>query len=283
MTTTAKALEESVQALAGAGIEEARFEARLLAAFALGRTPEHVFAYPEVELEGPELDHMRDLVARRTAREPLALITGTKEFWSLNFAVSPATLVPRPDSETLIESVLGAYPDKGSVLRILDLGTGSGCLLLSLLHEYASATGLGFDISEAALEVARANAENLGLAKRAEFVHGDWSQELCGFANFDVVLCNPPYVPEADKKSLQREVAGFEPHSALFAGADGLSEYPLIIAQLHGLLKAGGYVFFEVGIGQAESVAQMLARAEMRNIDICPDLAGIGRCVMAKK
>lgn len=283
MTTTAEALEDSVQGLARAGVENPRIEARLLAAFALQRTPEHIFAYPEVELKARELEQLRGVVTRRAAREPLALITGQKEFWSLRFAVSPATLIPRPDSETLVEAVLKGYPDKGAIYRILDLGTGSGCLLLSLLYEYRNATGLGVDNSEAALEVARANAKDLGLANRTKFVHGDWSSGLSNLGSFDAIVCNPPYVPEVDKHSLQREVVEFEPESALFAGVDGLSEYPLIIALLPGLLNAAGCVFFEVGIGQAETVARMLAQAALSNIDIRPDLAGIGRCVMARK
>ncbi|NQU57984.1 MAG: peptide chain release factor N(5)-glutamine methyltransferase [Rhodospirillales bacterium] len=282
MTTTGAVLEESVQALDQAGVDEPRFEARLLVAFALNRTPEHVFGYPEVELSLEELDHLRALVVRRVAREPLALITGEKEFWSLRFAVSVATLIPRPDSETLIEVVLKTFPDKDAPVKILDLGTGSGCLLLSLLHEYKNAWGIGVDISEAALKVARTNSENLGLGQRAEFICVDWNQGVPGLGTFDVIICNPPYVPEGDKKSLQREVVMFEPHSALFAGAEGLSEFPTIIALLSGLLGQGGAVFFEVGVGQAEIVAPLLVQAGLNSVDIMTDLAGIGRCVTAK-
>jgi len=282
VTTTGAVLEESVQALDQAGVDEPRFEARLLVAFALNRTPEHVFGYPEVELSLEELDHLRALVVRRVAREPLALITGEKEFWSLRFAVSVATLIPRPDSETLIEVVLKTFPDKDAPVKILDLGTGSGCLLLSLLHEYKNAWGIGVDISEAALKVARTNSENLGLGQRAEFICVDWNQGVPGLGTFDVIICNPPYVPEGDKKSLQREVVMFEPHSALFAGAEGLSEFPTIIALLSGLLGQGGAVFFEVGVGQAEIVAPLLVQAGLNSVDIMTDLAGIGRCVTAK-
>ncbi len=282
MTTTGEALAEAVRALAEAGVDEARLDARLLAAFALKRTPEHVFGYPEMELKADEFRHFNTLVARRAAREPLALITGEKEFWSLRFAVSSATLIPRPDSETLVQAVLNVFPHKGDPVKMLDLGTGSGCLLLSLLDEYKNAWGVGTDISDSALIVARANAENLGLAARAQFVHGDWNKGVSGLGTFDIILSNPPYVPEGDKDSLQQEVVRFEPHSALFAGADGLSEFPAIIAQLPGLLKSGGAVFFEVGAGQAESVAHMLVQAGMFSVEIFPDIAGIGRCVTAK-
>jgi release factor glutamine methyltransferase len=282
VTTTGEALEEAVGALTRAGVDDPRLDARLLAAFALNRAPEHIFGFPEVELEADERDHLRDLVARRVAREPLALITGEKEFWSLRFAVSPATLIPRPDSETLIEAVLGTFPDKTAPVKILDLGTGSGCLLLSLLHEYENARGIGTDISEQALQVARANSENLQFAGRADFILADWNDGTGDFTDFHIVLCNPPYIPVGDRDSLQPEVSQYEPGGALFAGRDGLSEYSTLVALLPGLLKEGGWVFFEVGAGQAEAVAQMLRGTGMHSLDISPDLAGIGRCVRAK-
>jgi release factor glutamine methyltransferase len=282
VTTTGEAFEESVQALTKAGVDEPRLDARLLAAFALNRGPEHIFGFPEIELEPDELSHLRTLVARRAAREPLALITGEKEFWSLRFAVSAATLIPRPDSETLIETVLKTFPDKTAPVKILDLGTGSGCLLLSLLHEFENARGIGTDISEQALKVARANAKSLELEGRAEFIIADWNDGGGDLTGFHIILCNPPYIPEGDRNSLQQEVSQFEPHGALFAGSEGLSEYVTIVALLPRLLKEGGWVFFEVGAGQAETVAEMLSGAGMHGLGIFPDIAGIGRCVSAK-
>jgi len=282
VTTTGDALEESVQALSRAGVEEARLDARLLTAFALKRTPEHVFGYPELELNAEELGHLRALIARRVAREPLALITGEKEFWSLRFVVSPATLIPRPDSETLVQAVLDTFTGRDKTLRILDMGTGSGCLLLSLLHEYKNSSGVGIDSNEDTLTVACANGENLGLAGRAHFILANWNKGMPDLGTFDIIVCNPPYVPQVDKNTMQQEVVLFEPHSALFAGADGLLEFPAIIALLPGLLDKDGAVFIEVGVGQAETVADMLAQATFRNIVICPDIAGIGRCVTAR-
>ncbi|MBC8269481.1 MAG: peptide chain release factor N(5)-glutamine methyltransferase [Rhodospirillaceae bacterium] len=282
MTTTGEAFEESVQALSRAGVDDPRLDARLIAAFALNRAPEHIFGFPEVELEADEIRLLRTLVARRVAREPLALITGEKEFWSLRFVVTSATLIPRPDSETLIEAVIRTFPDKAAPVKILDLGTGSGCLLLSLLHEYENARGIGTDISEQALIVARTNAKRLELEGRVEFVYANWNDGACNFADFHIILCNPPYIPEGDRDSLQHEVRQYEPHGALFAGPQGLSEYSTIVPLLPDLLKEGGWVFFEVGAGQAETVAEMLRGAGMYSISISPDLAGIGRCVSAK-
>jgi release factor glutamine methyltransferase len=282
VTTTGDAVEEAVRTLTTSGIDNPLLDARLLAAVALDRSPEHIFGFPEVEIISDDLSHLRALIGRRVAHEPLALITGKKEFWSLRFVVSSATLIPRPDSETLIEAVIGTFPNKGAALKILDLGTGSGCLLLSLLHEYINATGIGTDISEQALKVARGNAKNLKLADRADFVFANWNAGAGNFSGFHIIICNPPYIPEGDRDSLQQEVSQYEPDGALFAGVDGLSEYPTIVALLPDLLIEGGWVFFEVGDGQAETVRKMVCGVGMRSLGISPDLAGIGRCVSAK-
>jgi len=277
--TVGQVLEESVRALLEAGVEEPRLDARLLAAFALRRTPEQIFAHPEAELDPDQEKLVRALIARRVAREPLALITGEKEFWSLRFKVSSATLIPRPDSETLIEAVLDAVSEKESSLRILDLGTGSGCLLLALLHEFGEASGIGVDVSEQALRVASVNAENLALSNRARFIQADWNEAMVLGGSFDLVVCNPPYVPALGIESLQPEVTEFEPHSALFAGSEGFAEFPKVIALLPELLNDGGSAFFEVGIGQSDAVAMMLRQTGLRTVNVHPDLAGIGRCV----
>lgn len=279
MTTIGEALEESVQALLEAGIDEARLDARLLLAHALDCTPEHVFGYPEEKLGDNDPETIRRLVARRINREPLALITGRKEFWSLSFRVSEATLIPRPDSETLIEAVLAAYPDKGAPLRILDLGTGSGCLLLALLSEYPSANGVGIDFSSQALQVARVNAKDLDLSLRAGFVAADWNDDTASFGVFDIVISNPPYIPDGERDSLQPEVVEYEPNDALFAGIDGLRDYRSLVSLLPGLLKKRGAVFFEVGEGQDIAVHEMLKRAGFSNIAVRNDIAGIGRYV----
>jgi release factor glutamine methyltransferase len=282
VTTVGEALEESVQTLRHAKIDEARLDARLIVAYGLNMTSQQVFGYPERQLEDGDLEGVRKLVARRSQHEPVALIIGEKEFWSLLFKVTAATLIPRPDSETLIEAVLAAQPDKKASLRILDLGTGSGCLLLALLHEYENSTGIGIDFSEDALKVARFNGENLGLGGRADFTQADWNNGIPGLADFDIIVSNPPYVAEDDRGTLSADVVDYEPDGALFAGHDGLREYKTILTLLADLTNVTGNVFFEVGINQADVVAEMLEKSGLKDISIHPDLAGIGRCVAAK-
>jgi release factor glutamine methyltransferase len=282
VTTVGEALEEFVQTLQHAKIDEARLDARLIVAYELNITSQQVFGYPERQLEDGDLEGVRKLVARRSQHEPVALIIGEKEFWSLLFKVTAATLIPRPDSETLIEAVLAAQPDKKWPTRILDLGTGSGCLLLALLHEYENSTGVGIDLSEDALKVARFNGENLGLGGRADFIQADWNNWVPSLAEFDIIISNPPYVAENDRGTLLADVVDYEPDRALFAGQDGLREYKTIISLLAESTNVTGNVFFEVGINQADVVAKMLKKAGLVDILIHLDIAGIGRCVAAK-
>jgi release factor glutamine methyltransferase len=195
------------------------------------------------------------LLARRLAHEPVAHITGTRDFWTLSLKVTPDVLIPRPDSETLIEAALRHFAGQAGPRRILDLGTGSGALLLAALSEWPQATGLGVDISAGALAVARENAGRCGLADRAEFVAGDWAQGLDG--RFDLILCNPPYI-EADAV-LAPEVADHEPHGALFAGADGLDCYRRLAPEMARLLETGGIALFEIGHDQGRAVSGLFA------------------------
>jgi release factor glutamine methyltransferase len=195
------------------------------------------------------------LLARRLAHEPVAHITGARDFWTLSLKVTPDVLIPRPDSETLIEAALRHFAGQAGPRRILDLGTGSGALLLAALSEWPQATGLGIDISAGALAVARENAGRCGLADRAEFVAGDWAQGLDG--RFDLILCNPPYI-EADAV-LAPEVADHEPHGALFAGADGLDCYRRLAPEMARLLETGGIALFEIGHDQGRAVSGLFA------------------------
>ena len=212
------------------------------------------------------------LVARRGEGEPVAYITGFKEFWSLPFRVTPDVLIPRDDSGALIEAAL-ARRERGEVLRIADLGTGSGCLLCALLAEFPNAEGIGVDRSEAALAVARANAERLELAARAQFIKGDWLKPLSGA--FDLVIANPPYIAEGDRAGLARDVAGYEPEGALFAGADGLDACRAILTGLAPRLAGGALVLMECGSGQVEALSAMLARlAPEHSLFTMTDMAG---------
>lgn len=271
MIPTATVLAEITARLAAAGIEEPRREARLLLAAALGTNAAGLIARDAVDPAAYE-----DALARRVAREPLSYITGRKEFWGLEFATSPATLIPRPDSETLIEAVLesGLRP-----ATMLDLGTGTGCLLLAALHEFPEAFGVGVDINPAAAALAAQNARALGLAPRAAFLAGSWASAL--EQKFDLVLSNPPYIEQADLAGLMPEVAQYEPVAALDGGADGLAAYRAIIGSLPRILAPGGLAVLELGVGQAISVGALAAKAGF-SCAFRPDLAGIDRAALLK-
>lgn len=216
----------------------------------------------------------------------MAYILGEREFWGLPFKVSPAVLVPRPDSETIIEAVLGLMPDRDRAWRILDLGVGSGCLLLTLLREYPQASGVGLDASEEALAVARDNAEALAVSRRAQLMAGDWrrSRWTEGLGGpFDLVVSNPPYIESSAIDGLMPEVARFEPRLALDGGRDGLDAYRLLAAAGPKLVTAGGYLVVEVGEGQAIEVKDLFALAGALPLTPWKDLGGIERVVAAKQ
>lgn len=274
--TVREALRRGASRLAGAGIEGARLEARLLLAFAAGLSQEALLRDPAREVHAPAYDA---LLARRAAREPLAYILGRQEFWSLAFEVSPATLIPRPDSETLIEAALAHFPERARVRRVLDLGTGTGCLLLAALHEFPDAWGVGVDLSPEAAALAARNAASLGLAGRASVLCADWDAALRG--RFDLVLCNPPYIPAAEVAGLMPEVSRFEPRRALDGGPDGLDGYRRVLAALPGLLEPGGVGVVELGAGQAAAVADLARAAGFAGVRTRPDLAGVARALVA--
>lgn len=228
---------------------------------------------------------LRSLTARRVRREPMAYILGEREFWGLTFKVNPAVLVPRPDTETVIEAALSIMPERGRAWRILDLGTGSGCLLLTLLKEHPNAVGVGFDASTAALDVARHNADSLGVAGRATFVTGDWRHP--GWADrlagpFDLVVSNPPYIEAGTVDALMPEVARHEPRLALEGGTDGLEAYRAIAAAAPKLVTPGGCLLVEAGAGQAADIAGILSSFQLAVLPFWRDLGGIERVVGAR-
>jgi release factor glutamine methyltransferase len=275
----------AVASLTAAGIDNARLDARLLMRHAAGLAPEQLLADPDRALSDEEERRFLELVDRRAAREPLSHILGHREFWSLDFEVSSAVLDPRPDSETLIEAVLAhvtaSGPRNGADLSILDLGTGSGCLLLTLLHELPQAIGTGVDISPEALAVATSNAERLGLTSRARFVESDWTDALS--QKFDVIVSNPPYIRHADIAHLAAEVRDHEPALALDGGPNGLDAYRRIVPALGHLFGGDsgrpGLAAFEVGEGQAGDVSNLLLENGFSDVKKHRDLAGIERCV----
>ncbi|MCB2015509.1 MAG: peptide chain release factor N(5)-glutamine methyltransferase [Sphingobium sp.] len=248
-----------------------RLDAELLMAHALELSREDMLLRLR-DMDEPE--GFATLVERRMAHEPVSHIIGTRDFWTLSLRVTSDVLTPRPDSETLIEAGLAHFEERAAPRRILDLGTGSGALLLAALSEWSDATGLGVDISEAALEVARGNAQRYGMAARAEFRRGDWFEGVDGV--FDLILANPPYI----KKSapLPRDVAEYEPHLALFAGEDGLDAYRLIALSLAQYLAPGGMAAIEIGFDQGTSAARLFADHGLK-VTVKQDLAGQDRCL----
>lgn len=267
------------QLLRAAAIESPRLEARLLLAHAMGCRIEDLLREPRAPVPPEAARRFADMLRRRRLeRAPVAHLTGTREFWSLPFAVSPATLIPRPDSETLIEAALAAFPDRAQVRRILDLGTGTGCLLLAALREFPAASGIGTDRVPEAAALARDNARRLGLAARARFLAADWAAPLA--ARFDLVLSNPPYVESAAVPALMPEVARHEPASALDGGPDGLAAYRAILAALPGLLAPGGRAVLELGQGQRGAVEALARAAGLEPLGCRTDLGGVERALL---
>ena len=271
-------------ALTAAGIDNARFEARLLLVHASGLTIEQLVARGTDAAPAAVAEAARALTARRVRREPMAYILGEREFWGLPFKVTPAVLVPRPDSETVIEAALSLLPERERAWRILDLGLGSGCLLLTLLREYPMAHGVGLEASPAALAVAEANAEGLGVAGRASLRAGDWREPgwLDGLGGpFDLVVSNPPYIETAALDRLMPEVQAFEPRLALDGGSDGLAAYRTIAAAGPKLVTPGGFLVVEGGEGQIPEISTLFSRAGLRPLAPWKDLGGIERVVAA--
>ncbi|WP_249340014.1 peptide chain release factor N(5)-glutamine methyltransferase [Sphingopyxis sp. L1A2A] len=251
-----------------------RLDAELLMAHALGVERQDVLLDP-ARYDVPEI--YAHLVARRMAYEPIAYIVGYRDFWTLRIAVGPGVLIPRPDSETLVEACLDLARERGVgwPSRVLDLGTGPGTLLLAVLSEFPAATGLGVDMSEQALAYARDNAEELGMAGRTAFQSGDWTGGIDG--PFDLILCNPPYIGDAE--ALMPDVAEHEPAGALFAGADGLDDYRRIIPELPRLLAPGGIAILEIGSTQHMLVRE-LAETEGFAVACRQDLGGRDRALL---
>jgi release factor glutamine methyltransferase len=270
-------LGEVERRLAAAGVAEPGLDARLLVGAALGLSREAMVARPERVVSDDEKVAIEALVKRRAAREPVARILGTREFWSLDFTVTPATLEPRPDSETVIEAALDAIADRQAPLTVLDLGTGSGCLLLALLSEFPNAGGIGVDASADAINAASANAARLGFASRAQFVCDDWAQSLAG--TFDCILANPPYIPSGDLAGLAPEIA-YDPHAALDGGPDGLSGIESVVDAIQRLLHPDGWAFVEIGAGQSDAAQRIAEQRELTVADVRADIGGIPR-VMA--
>lgn len=267
-----------------AGIESAELDARLLVGAVLKLDLTGLITSANRSFDSDETSRLESLAARRLQGEPVARILGEKEFWGLPFSLSADTLVPRPDTETVVElaleSLRATQIKRGA--RIVDIGTGSGAILLALLHEWPGSFGIGTDISVAALATARDNADKLGLAQRAAFVACHYAAAITG--RFDLIVSNPPYIRSADIRELAREVRDHDPPRALDGGADGLDAYRVLIPQAAGLLAAGGAVIVEAGLGQRGSIEAMMTAA---GLDLQPaaktDLGGIPRAISGRK
>ncbi|MGE0611702.1 MAG: peptide chain release factor N(5)-glutamine methyltransferase [Hyphomicrobiales bacterium] len=271
-TQAARRARDAVTTLAarlrGAGVGTPELDARLLVCAALAITHEQLLIDPERMLTREDEARLEPLARRREAREPVSRILGVREFRGREFALSDATLDPRPDSETLVEAALELFGDEQPG-TILDLGTGTGCLLLALLAAFPGARGLGVDVSGEAVATARANAERLGLAGRARFREGDWLEGIDG--RFDLVVSNPPYIPSGDIAGLEPEVARHDPAAALDGGPDGLDAYRRILPGLARVLGPGATALLEIGAGQESAV-----RAIAREAGLGPDARGTG-------
>lgn len=274
--TAAELLTAAAGRLVEAGIENPRREARLLLNLALGIDANA--RLPEREMAPAVAALFETFVARRAGHEPYSRIAGRREFWSLDFALSPDTLDPRPDSETLIEAALERIADRAAPLSVVDFGTGTGALLLALLSELPNATGIGVDISAGAVETARRNAAALGLSARARFVLGRWGEGLTTPA--DVIVTNPPYISAKDMSRLPPEVREFDPAAALDGGPDGLSAYRELALDLKRLLSESGIALCEIGAGQAPAVTAIMAASGLDLTGSRADLAGIERCLV---
>ncbi|HUZ11608.1 MAG TPA: peptide chain release factor N(5)-glutamine methyltransferase [Caulobacteraceae bacterium] len=277
MTTLVSAWGQARQRLQAAGADSPAIDARLLLEAAAQVSRADILADPQRALGAAAARRLEAFVARREAREPVSQILGRRGFWNIVLKVSREVLTPRPETETLVEVALAAFaPDRA--FAMLDLGVGSGAILLAILAERPGATGLGVDISGAALAVARDNAATLGLAARAAFVRGDWTAGLAS-GSFDLVLANPPYVATAEIARLAPEVRDHEPRLALDGGADGLGAYRRLAPEILRVLKPGAVFALEIGPGQGAAVSALLRRAGAAQVAVHPDLGGRERVV----
>lgn len=274
-------LDRAAAMLAAAAVEAPRLDARLLLSHATGEPVERLVAWPERPVGAREAQAFAALVQRRIDREPVAQIVGCREFWSLPFLTTHDTLTPRPDSEAVIDAALRLFPDRKLPLRILDLGTGTGCLLLALLSEYPAATGLGTDLSAAAAQVAERNVHALGCAGRAAILVAAWDDTVAGA--FDLIVSNPPYIAAAELDGLAPEIRRFEPRLALDGGADGLDAYRALAPRLYRRLRPGGHAVLEVGSGQANAVEAILHGAGLATRGRQRDLSGVDRCTIVQR
>ena len=283
INTVGDAFKFVAKKLFHAGIDLANLEARLLVSKTVKTSPEQIFLFPEKEISASELKELKNSLIRRCAHEPIAYLMGEQEFWSLRFFVSSGVLIPRPESEIIVEAILNCVPEKDISYRILDLGTGSGCLLIALLSEYSSALGLGIDISKCSIEIAEKNSKINGFRKRTKFQLGDWTMDRDKFGGpFEIIVSNPPYVPSSQISALDPGIFNYEPIQSLDGGVDGLSRYREILEVGLALLSESGIIALEIGIGQADKVIDIASSLGYNLVEVRKDLASIPRVLTFK-
>jgi release factor glutamine methyltransferase len=280
-TTLLTGWQGAKRRLQAAGVEGPVIDARLLVEAAAGATRSDIIADPHRVLSDEQSRALDDFIARRERREPISHILGVKGFWKIMVRVTPDVLTPRPDTETILDVVLPRFPEDAR-FSVLDLGVGSGAVLLAILGERPGARGLGVDVSAEALAVARENAANLGLAGRAAFLRGDWTAGLDD-EGFDLVVSNPPYIPSGDIAGLAPEVRDHEPRLALDGGPDGLDAYRLLVPEILRVLRPGGRFAVEIGIGQRMAVETLFRAVGAVEVTTVRDLADRERVVTGAK
>jgi len=281
MTTLVKAWTAARETLKAAGIDQPAIDARLMLEYAAGVSRTEIITDPYRELAAEQVATLDSMIARRARREPVSHIIGRKGFWKIMLAVTPDVLTPRPDTETVVELVLRDFPEQ-MAFSVLDLGVGSGAMLLAILADRPAAKGLGVDVSEEALAVARENAANLGLDNRVALLRGDWTFGL-GDATFDLVVSNPPYIATEEIDTLDPEVKDHEPRLALDGGADGLNHYRLLAPEILRVLKPGGRFAVEIGHTQAPAVEALFREAGGEGVGTHQDLGLRDRVVAGTK
>jgi release factor glutamine methyltransferase len=279
--SAARLLERGAEELGRAGITEARLQAELLLRHALGCSRESLLARLHESVPGEATGHFFQLVERRRGRVPIQYIIGNQEFYGIDFRVTPAVLIPRPETEGVVEQAARELENEGAP-RIADIGCGSGCITIALAQTLGDAELVAIDLSPAALAIARDNALRHGVEARVEFVESDLLDSVAD-AELDAVVSNPPYIPDDELAGLEPEVMEHEPRDALAGGADGLSVIRRLVPQAHRALKPGGVLVMEIGHGQSDAVEALVRRAEMKFERIVADLAGIPRVLVARK
>lgn len=277
-----QALTSAVEQLESSDVGSPRLNAEILLMFVLGVNRAYLYAHPERELTNEEQVRYDEVIAQRAGDVPSQYITGHQEFWGLDFLVSPAVLIPRPETEHLVETVLKLASEVPAP-RIVDVGTGSGSIALALAHELKSAEIYGVDLSAEALEIARANAARLQLDSRVRFLHSNVLEAVAGRRDFDFVVSNPPYVGFNEADKVQRSVFKYEPKMAVFAGDNGLDVIRPLIKQAHPVLKPGGYVAMEIGFSMRDPVLALLDPAVWDEPTVVPDLQGIPRVITTRR